>query len=138
MSSINNVTGLNLSPLNSYMKDASLANYLSDDDDKKKGGISDYFSGGTDDVQSLIENDAKSFNNSDFSKSINSLVTDGTLTETQATSVKSAFQSAVQCAAYGNYNSNAANPFSALISSGTITKDQMVAIQSAFKSKYNG
>ncbi|KHD35206.1 hypothetical protein NL50_14070 [Clostridium acetobutylicum] len=134
MSSVN---GINLNSLNSYMKDASLANYLSDDDKKKTGKVSDYFSGGTDDVQSLIEKDANSFDNSDFSKSVNSLVTDGTLTQEQANSVKSAFQTAVQCAAYGSYTSKTANPIETLVSSGVVTKDQMTAIQNAFKESYN-
>lgn len=66
---------------------------------------------------------------------LDSLVSDGTITQDQADAIQSAFQSAWQSnQASGTYNSKPTNPLDSLVSSGTITQDQEDAIKNAFKS----
>ena len=65
---------------------------------------------------------------------LDSLVANGTITQDQENSIKSAFQSARQANISGSYGSKPTNPISSLVTNGTITQDQANAIKSSFQS----
>jgi len=63
-----------------------------------------------------------------------SLVANGTISQDQESSIKSAFQAARQANLSGAYGSKPTNPISSLVANGTITQDQADAIKSSFQS----
>jgi hypothetical protein len=65
---------------------------------------------------------------------LDSLIANGTITQDQENSIKSAFQSARQANLSGAYGSKPTNPISSLVANGTITQDQANAIKSSFQS----
>ena len=74
-------------------------------------------------------------NPTDYATNIlNSLVSNGTLTQNQVSSIESAFNTAKQNNSSGTYSANTTNPISNLVSNGTISQDQANSITSAFKS----
>ncbi|SMC28537.1 hypothetical protein SAMN02745134_03557 [Clostridium acidisoli DSM 12555] len=76
----------------------------------------------------------------DSSSILNSLVANGTITQSQESSIQGAFQSALQANSLGTYSSNGStntNPISSLVNSGTISQEQANSIQSAFKSAHH-
>lgn len=125
--------------VNNYLKQANLTDYLSDSKSGKKSEVSDFFSNEADDIQSFSQDRAydNQFENSKFSKSLDTLVSDGTLTKEQEDGIKDVFKQAMQGASSG-YSANTTNPLDYLVSSGTITSDQKDAIQNVFKANYNG
>lgn len=93
-----------------------------------------------------VSNQSSQLSGSNFnngaSNILNSLVSDGTLTQDQENAVQSAFQAAKQSnsSSAGTYNSNgsnAANPVSSLVANGTISQSQADSIQSAFKAAHH-
>lgn len=68
-----------------------------------------------------------------FVNPLDSLVTNGTITQDQENAIKSAFSSARQTNQTGTYSSNQTNPISSLVSNGTISQTQADSITSAFK-----
>ena len=78
--------------------------------------------------------------NGDSSSILNSLVANGTITQSQESSIQGVFQSALQANSLGTYSSNGStntNPISSLVNSGTISQEQANSIQSAFKSAHH-
>jgi polyhydroxyalkanoate synthesis regulator phasin len=67
---------------------------------------------------------------------LDSLVSSGTLTQTQANTVNSAFQAAIQLNSSGTYGSTPFNPITSLVNNGTITQAQATAITNAYVSAY--
>jgi len=62
------------------------------------------------------------------------LVANGTITQDQSNTIKSAFKAARQANATGTYSSSQSNPISSLVANGTITQAQATAIQGDLKS----
>ena len=69
---------------------------------------------------------------------LENLVTDGTITEEQENSIKTAIQNAIQSSAYTRYkiqstsdDSISVNPLESLVESGTITQEQADAVKNA-------
>jgi hypothetical protein len=68
------------------------------------------------------------------SSPLDSLVSNGTITQAQESAIQNAFQTARQASQSGVYTrSNQTNPISSLVSSGTITQAQASDITSAFQ-----
>ncbi|MFL0198658.1 hypothetical protein ACJDU8_24335 [Clostridium sp. WILCCON 0269] len=67
---------------------------------------------------------------------LDSLVSSGTLTQTQANTVNSAFQAALQLNLSGTYGSTPFNPITSLVNNGTITQAQATAISNAYLAAY--
>ncbi|PJI06785.1 MULTISPECIES: hypothetical protein [Clostridium] len=65
---------------------------------------------------------------------LNSLVSNGTLTQNQVSSIESAFTASNQINSSGTYSASTTNPISNLVNNGTISQDQANSIRSAFKS----
>ncbi|MDD3225782.1 MAG: hypothetical protein PHX70_13970 [Clostridium sp.] len=84
----------------------------------------------------LSQNATEQINNSTSggpSDILSSLVSNGTITQSQADSIKSVFQSASQANMSGTYSSSI-NPIGSLVSNGTISQDQVNSIKGAFQS----
>ena len=81
-----------------------------------------------------ISSEGKRAEGSSSKSFLDALVANGTITEDQENSIKSAFQSSRQGQA-GIYGKAPTNPIGSLVSNGTITKSQADSITSAFKSK---
>lgn len=82
-----------------------------------------------------ISEEGKITSNGSSTSFLDSLVTNGTITQDQENSIKSAFQSARQANKSGTYGTTPTNPISSLVASGTITQSQADSITSAFKSR---
>lgn len=82
-----------------------------------------------------ISDEGKITANNSSSSFLDSLVANGTITQDQENSIKSAFQSARQANQIRTYGTTPTNPISSLVASGTITQTQADSITTAFKSK---
>jgi hypothetical protein len=67
---------------------------------------------------------------------LDSLVSNGTITQTQADTVNTAFQAALQFNSSGTYGSTPFNPISSFVNNGTITQAQATAITNAYVSTF--
>lgn len=82
-----------------------------------------------------LSNDIKDTSTNGSQSPLSSLVTNGTITQDQENSIKSAFLSARQANPSGAYGSKPTNPLNELVTNGTITQSQADSITNAFKSK---
>ncbi|AKA68892.1 hypothetical protein [Clostridium scatologenes] len=71
------------------------------------------------------------------SNPLNSLVSNGTITQSQATAVNDAFQAALKLNLSRSYSSTPVNPIKSLVKNGTITQSQATAITNAYLSAYH-
>jgi competence protein ComGC len=71
--------------------------------------------------------------NTESKSPLENLVANGTITQDQENSIKSAFQASRQGNISGTYCSKQTNPINSLVSTGIITQDQANAIKSSFQ-----
>lgn len=82
-----------------------------------------------------ISDEAKQESDNKPKGPLDSLVANGTITQDQENSIRSAFISARQANKAGTYGSNPTNPLSSLVANNTITQAQADSITTAFKSR---
>lgn len=107
---------------------------------QSSSGISNYDNNDSTslDSVSLSEEGLQLANNSaqNSTNPLNSLVSNGTMTQAQADTVNSAFQAALQFNLSGSYSSTPFNPIKSLVNNGTITQAQATAITNVYLSAY--
>jgi competence protein ComGC len=81
-----------------------------------------------------LSSSTQSTSDNPLSSSLNSLVSNGTITQDQANSILSAIKSGSSSVqASGSYSNKATSPLNNLVNTGVITEEQKKSIQSAFK-----
>lgn len=85
-----------------------------------------------------ISNESSEISSSPWKNPLDSLVANGTITQDQEISIKSAFMSARQSNQAGTYVKSQSSPLAGLVANGTINQSQADSITSAFKSRIQG